>query len=73
MQIRTDITPDELSQAIQLNRTKRYWPKVFWANLYAPLLLILILWTEIARLIEGEPTSSNGTYRIASCTSDVEL
>jgi len=70
MQIRTDITPDELSQAIQLNRTKRYWPKVFFGRTCTHPL---ILWTEIARLIEGEPTSSNGTYRIASCTSDVEL
>jgi hypothetical protein len=32
-----------------------YWPKVFLVNWYATLLLIVILWAEIVRLIEGKP------------------
>jgi hypothetical protein len=55
MQLRTEITPDELGQATLLNRTKMYWPKFFLANWYASLLLIAILWAEIARLIEDKP------------------
>jgi hypothetical protein len=55
MQIRTELTPDELSQTIRLNRTKMSWPKVFLANWYSTLLLIAILWAEIARIIDGKP------------------
>jgi hypothetical protein len=55
MQVRTEITPDELTQAMRLNRGKMYWPKVFLANWYATLLLIVIVWADIARLIDGKP------------------
>jgi len=55
MQISTEITPDELSQAMRLNRTKMYWPKVLLANWYGTLLLVVIIWAEIARLIDGKP------------------
>ncbi|HYK37191.1 YcxB family protein [Alloacidobacterium sp.] len=55
MQVRTEITPDELTQAIRLNRSRMYWPKVFLANWYATLLLIVILSAEGARLIAGKP------------------
>jgi hypothetical protein len=55
MQIRTELTPDELSQAMRLNRTKMYWPRVFLANWYATLLLIVVIWAAIARIIAGKP------------------
>ncbi len=59
MQIRTEITPDELSQAIRLNRSKMYWPRVFLANWYASLLLIVIVWAEIARYVSGKPVQAS--------------
>jgi len=55
MQIQTEITPDELGQAMRLNRTKMYWPKFFLANWYASLLLVVIVWAEIARIADGKP------------------
>lgn len=55
LRIRTEITPDELSQALLLNRTRMYWPKVFLANWYSTLLLIVMVWAETARLVEGKP------------------
>ena len=55
MQLRTELTPAEIAEAMRLNRTRMYWPKVFLANWYATLLLIAILWAEIARLIDGKP------------------
>jgi len=59
MQIRTEFTPDELSQAMRLNRTKMYWHKVFLANWYATLLLIVVIWADIARIIAGTPIQLN--------------
>ena len=55
MQLRTEITPSELTEAMRLNRTRMYWPKVFLANWYATLLLIVVVWAEIARMIDGKP------------------
>ncbi len=55
MQVRTEITPEELKQAIRLNRNKRYWLNLFLANWYATILLIVILWAEIARIVAGKP------------------
>jgi len=59
MQIRTELSPRELSQALRLNRTKMYWPKVLLANWYAGLLLIAIIWGEFERIIERKPLQLN--------------
>jgi hypothetical protein len=59
MQISTEITPDELSQAMRLNRTKMYWPRFLLANWYATLMLIIIVWAEIAQLVAGKPMRPN--------------
>ncbi len=55
MQLHTEITPDELAQAMRLNRTKMYWPKVLWANWYGTLILVGIEWAAISRLVDGKP------------------
>ena len=54
MQIHTEITADELSQAIGLNRPKTYWLKVLQANGYAIVLLVAILWVDIKSRIAGK-------------------
>jgi hypothetical protein len=59
VQIMTNITPEELRQAIRLNRSKTYWLKLIAANWYFTLLLIVIIWAEIARLLEGKPILLN--------------
>lgn len=59
VQICTELTPQELSQAIRLNRNRMYWPKLFLANWYASVLLIVILWAEITRLIDRKPIQAS--------------
>ncbi len=54
VQIHTEITADELSQAIGLNRTPTYWLKVLQANGYAVVLLVAILWVDIKNQIAGK-------------------
>jgi YcxB-like protein len=55
LNIRTEVTPDELTQALRLNRTRMYWPKLLLANWYASLLLIALVCAETSRVIEGKP------------------
>jgi len=58
--LRTEISPEELAEAMKLNRTRMYWPKVFLANWYATLLLIVVLWADLARLAEHKPLQPAG-------------
>jgi hypothetical protein len=53
--IRTELTPDEVRQGMRLNRTRMYWPRLFLANWYSTLLLVVIVWANIARLVDGKP------------------
>jgi hypothetical protein len=48
MNVVTNVTPEEYKQAIKLNRPKSYWGKLLLANWYSSVLLIVIVWAEIA-------------------------
>ena len=54
VQIHTEITADELSQAVGLNQPSSHWLKVLQANGLAVALLVGILWAEIKSLMAGK-------------------
>jgi YcxB-like protein len=54
MQVQTEITADELSQAIGLNRPANYWQNVLQANGLALALLVGILWADVKRQMAGK-------------------
>jgi YcxB-like protein len=54
MQVQTQITADELSQAVSLNRPADYWLKVLRANGYAIVLLVAMLWVDIKNQMAGK-------------------
>ena len=54
MQIQTEITADELKQAISLNQPSTHWLKVLQANGLAIALLAGILWADIKSQMAGK-------------------
>jgi hypothetical protein len=54
MQVQTEITADELSQAISLNRPANYWPNALRANGLALAMLVGILWADIKTQMAGK-------------------
>ncbi len=54
MQVETEITEDELSQAISLNRPSNYWLNVLQANGLPIALLVGILWADIKWQMAGK-------------------
>jgi hypothetical protein len=54
VQIDTEITADELSQAISLNQASTHWLRVLQANGLAVALLVGILWADIKSRIAGK-------------------
>lgn len=54
VQIHTEITADELSQAISLNRPTTYWLKVLRANGLAIAMIVGIVWADIHIRIAGK-------------------
>ena len=55
MQIDTEVTADELSQAIALNRSSAYWLNVLRAHGLPLALLFAILWVDIRARMAGKP------------------
>ena len=60
MNIATSLSPDELREAIKLNRNWKYWGRLFLANWYMTILLIVIVAANIARVIHGQPLTVEG-------------
>lgn len=58
VQIQTEITAAELSQAIGLNRPPGYWLKVLQANGLAIALIVGIVWADIHIRIAGKHIST---------------
>ena len=54
MQVQTEITANELSQAISLNRPPNYWSNALRANGYAFVMLVVILWVDIKNQMAGK-------------------
>jgi hypothetical protein len=54
VQIHTEITADELSQAIALNQPSTHWLKDLRANGFAIALLVGILWADIKGQMAGK-------------------
>jgi hypothetical protein len=54
MQVQTEITADELSEAIGLNQSSTHWLNTLRANGYAVALLVGILWADIKRQMAGK-------------------
>jgi hypothetical protein len=54
MQVQTEITANELSEAISLNRPSMSWLKDVQANGYAIALLVAILWVDIKNQAAGK-------------------
>jgi len=54
MQVQTEITADELSQAISLNRPSNYWLGVLRINGYAVAMIVAILWVDIKNQMAGK-------------------
>jgi hypothetical protein len=59
LELTTTISPDEVREALKLNRNWRYWLRLFGANWYATALLIVILGAIIVRLVEGKGLQLN--------------
>jgi YcxB-like protein len=54
MQVHTEVTADELSQAISLNRPPKYWLNALRVNGYAIAMLVVILWIDIKNQMAGK-------------------
>ncbi len=54
VEIHTEITASELSQAIGLNQPSTHWRKTFQANGLASALLVGILWADVKSQIAGK-------------------
>jgi hypothetical protein len=54
MQVHTEVTADELSQAISLNRPSKYWLNALRVNGYAIVMLVVILWVDIKNQMAGK-------------------
>ncbi|MBW4040470.1 MAG: YcxB family protein [Acidobacteria bacterium] len=50
----TELTPDEVRQGTRLNRGYVYWFNLFRAYWYSTVLLVVILWANIARVVNGQ-------------------
>jgi hypothetical protein len=58
MQVQTEVTADELRQAISLNEPSSHWLKVLQANGFALALLVGILWADIKAQMAGKHVPS---------------
>lgn len=56
MQIRTDVTPTEVKEAIMLSRPRRFWLRFFAANWYMSLLSLGVIGVDLNTLLHhGTP------------------
>lgn len=54
MQVQTEITADELTEAISLNQPSTHWLNVLQANGLAAALLVGILWVDTKNRVAGK-------------------
>jgi hypothetical protein len=55
MQIRSQVTPEEVQEAAKFMRPRRFWFRFFTANWYASLLVGVVVGADVLRLNNAKP------------------